>query len=602
MIKQEQIAQIRNRASIVEVISDYVTLKKAGRNHMGLCPFHGEKTPSFTVNEEKGIYHCFGCQTGGSVFQFLMQYDHLTFPEAVERVAKRYGIEIERDQRGTPYGDQGERERLYRLNERAATNYQRMLTAHPEGKRARDYLKQRGLDEATVKSFMIGYAPPHGSGLIEVLKQEKFSLQDALKLGLLGQKSPQQFHEKFFARVIFPILNAGGKVVAFGGRVLDQGLPKYLNSSETPLFHKSGTLYGLFHAKDGIRKADRVVVVEGYLDVIALFQHDITYTVATLGTALTVDHVRLLSRYSKNIIALFDGDAAGHKAASRSFEIFVEAGMLGRAAFLPAGEDPDTFVRQQGKPALETILDRAVPLADYFFTWLEQRYGQSLEGKSQIAAEIGRVLGKVRNPFEVDLLVRRAVDTLGIREEVLRRPAANAAPTPVHPNAAKIPATGKPATNRDDVAERFLVALLLAYPQKVVPEIERYHEARQALSGKWAEVVDVIIAEWQEHSKVDVVSIGQRLAADRAVELTGLALEGERVNEAECGRMATDCLIHLRRQHLRSLERTLRLAIRAAEERKDENAKRERILEWQDTVRKERQLERRRLDPKNMTS
>lgn len=599
MIKQEQIAQIRNRASIVEVISDYVTLKKTGRNHMGLCPFHGEKTPSFTVNEEKGIYHCFGCQTGGSVFNFLMQYDHLTFPEAVERVAKRYGIEIERDQRAGQYGDQGARELLYRLNERAAANYQRMLTAHPEGKRAREYLKQRGLDDATVNTFMLGFAPPYGSGLLEVIRQEKFSVQDALKLGLLGQKAPQHFHEKFFARVMFPILNPAGKVVAFGGRVLDQALPKYLNSSETPLFHKSGTLYGLFHAKDGIRKADRVVVVEGYLDVIALFQHGIDYAVATLGTALTVDHVRLLSRYTKNIIALFDGDTAGQKAASRSFEVFVEAGMLGRAAFLPAGEDPDTFVRKQGKPALEAVLDRSVPLPDYFFEWLDRRFGRSLEGKKQTAEEVNRVLAKVRSQVEVDLLVRRASE-LGIDEHVLRRstiPTVGSARTVAsHPAAAAVSAA------QDNMAERTLVSLLLAYPKKVVPEIEKNSEVRQALSAKWGEVVDVIIAEWQEHSKVDVVRVGQRLAADRAAELTGLALEGERVDEAESGRMATDCLIHLRRQHLRSLERTLRMAIRAAEERKDENAKRERILEWQDIVRKERQLERRRLEPKNMTN
>ncbi|MBM4263419.1 MAG: DNA primase [Deltaproteobacteria bacterium] len=595
MIKQEQIAQIRNRASIVEVISDYVTLKKTGRNHMGLCPFHGEKTPSFTVNEEKGIFHCFGCQAGGSVFNFLMQYDHLSFPEAVERVAKRYGIEIERDQRGGQYGDQGARELLYRLNERAAVNYQRMLTAHPEGKRAREYLKQRGLDEATVKNFMIGFAPPYGSGLIEVIKQEKFSVQDALKLGLIGQKAPQQYHEKFFARVMFPILNPGGKVVAFGGRVLDQALPKYLNSSETPLFHKSGTLYGLFHAKDGIRKSDRVVVVEGYLDVIALFQHGIDYAVATLGTALTVDHVRLLSRYTKNIIALFDGDVAGQKAASRSFEVFVEAGLLGRAAFLPPSEDPDTFVRKQGKAALEAILEKAVPLPDYFFEWLDKRFGRTLEGKKQTAEEVNRVLTKVRTQVEVDLLVRRAAD-LGIDERVLRRPVAS---QPQVRNAAGIAPV---PVLRDDFAERSLVALMLVYPQRIVPEVETNGEVRQALSAKWAQVVDVIIAEWQEHSKVDVVRVGQRLAAERAAELTGLALEGERVEEAESGRMASDCLIHLRRQHLRSLERTLRMAIRAAEERKDENAKRERILEWQDIVRKERQLERRRLDPKNMTS
>ena len=362
MIKQEQIVQIRDRASIVEVISDYVTLKKTGRNHMGLCPFHAEKSPSFTVNEEKGIFHCFGCQTGGSVFQFLMQYDHLTFPEAVERVAKRYGIEIERDGRAGTAGDQGARETLYRLNECAAANYQRMLISHPEGKRAREYLKQRGLDDSALRNFTLGYAPQFGSGLLDVIKKEKFSLQDAFKLGLVGQKGPQQFHEKFFGRVMFPIINPGGKVVAFGGRVLDQGMPKYLNSSETPLFHKSATLYGLFQAKDGIRKADRVVIVEGYLDVIALFQYEIPYAVATLGTALTVEHVRVLSRYSKNIIALFDGDEAGQKAAARSFEIFIEAGMMGRAAFLPKSEDPDTFVRSHGKQALETLLDQAKSL------------------------------------------------------------------------------------------------------------------------------------------------------------------------------------------------------------------------------------------------
>jgi DNA primase len=182
---------------------------------------------------------------------------------------------------------------------------------------------------------------------------------------------------------MFPIANAAGKIVAFGGRVLDNALPKYLNSSETPLFHKRSTLYGLHQAKESIRKADRVVVVEGYLDVIALAQHELPYAVATLGTALTVDHIRLLSRYTKNVIALFDGDDAGQKAAARSFEVFVEAGLLGRAAFLPKQDDPDTFVRQHGKTRLELILDEAVPLADFFFLWLERRYGKSLEGKSQ---------------------------------------------------------------------------------------------------------------------------------------------------------------------------------------------------------------------------
>ena len=242
MISSEKISEVRRRASIVEVISDYVTLKKAGRNHMGLCPFHGEKTPSFTVSEEKGIYHCFGCQAGGGVFNFLMQYDHLAFPEAVERVAKRYGIVIERTEQSGAARAAGDREHLYRINEQAAAQYQKNLFRHPEGRKALEYLNSRGVDEAAARKFMLGYAPQGGSGLLQLLRQENIAIQDALRLGLVGERAPRQYHEKFFARLMFPIANAAGKIVAFGGRVLDSALPKYLNSSETPLFHKRSTL------------------------------------------------------------------------------------------------------------------------------------------------------------------------------------------------------------------------------------------------------------------------------------------------------------------------------------------------------------------------
>jgi DNA primase len=599
MIKQEKIAEIRDRASIVEVISDCVTLKKAGRNYMGLCPFHAEKSPSFTVSEEKGIFHCFGCQTGGSVFQFLMQYDHLTFPEAVERIAQRYGITIERAARTGGPNQSGERELLYRINERAAANYQRILLAHPDGKIGLDYLKSRGVDEPAARKFMLGYAPQTGSGLLDLAKKEGLPLKEALRLGLIGQRSPQQFHEKFFARLMFPIVNGAGKVVGFGGRVLDHGLPKYLNSSETPLFRKGSTVYGLYQAKEGIRKADRVIVVEGYLDAIALHQFGVADAVATLGTALTVDHVRLLARYTKNIVALFDGDDAGRKAAARSFEIFIEAGMFGKAAFLPQGEDPDTFVRSNGKAALEAILDQAVPLADYYFSWLEQRFGATLEGKSQTASEISRLLAKINNPFEVDLLVRRAVDALGIREALLRRPAAvSAYGRATRPAAGASPQA--PSHSRDDVAERSLISLMLRFPA-VVREVAKENDFRHWIGPKWREPVDVILAEWQERGKVDVFRVTQSAPPDIATQLTAMALEDEAsLPEADCAKMAADCLSHLRRKYLRELERNLRIAIRAAEEQKDEKAKRERILEWQDVVRKERQLERRGLEPKTI--
>ena len=595
MISQDKIAEIRHRASIVEVISDHVTLKKTGRNHMGLCPFHAEKTPSFTVSEEKGIYHCFGCQSGGSVFHFLMNYDHLTFPEAVERVAKRYGITVEQDGRRASH-DSGEREKLYRVNEQVALHYHKLLFGHAEGRKALEYLSARGVDETTARKFLLGYAPQNGSGLFKVFSREGISSNDACRLGLIGQRAPGKFYEKFFARVIFPIVSPAGKVVAFGGRVLDNALPKYLNSSETPLFHKGSTLYGLHQAKDGIRKADRVVVVEGYLDVIALAQHDLLYAVATLGTALTADHVRVLSRYTQNIIALFDGDDAGRKAASRSFEIFIETGLLGRAAFLPKGEDPDTFVRSRGKAALEAVLEQAVPLADYYFSWLEQRYGKSLEGKSQIAGEVSRVLVKVTNAFEADLLVRRAVDILGIREDVLRRskPSSSDRAAPAREPRA---GTNAVAQSREDFAERSLVSLMLRLPA-TLESVVRNPEVRQWFGVKWGRVVDDIGTQWQERGALDMGQLLESLPAELASDMAALSLQREDLTDAECGRMAEDCLSHLRRKHLKGLERDLRLAIRAAEEQQDEKAKRERMLEWQDLVRKERQLERRKPEPK----
>ena len=593
MISPEKISEIRHRASIVEVISDYVTLKKAGRNHMGLCPFHGEKTPSFTVSEEKGIYHCFGCQAGGSVFNFLMQYDHLAFPEAVERVAKRYGIVIERSEQSAAARAAGDREYLYRINEQAAAHYQKILFRHPEGRKALEYLASRGVDETMVRKFMLGYAPQGGSGLLQLLRQENVATEHALRLGLVGERAPRQYREKFFARLMFPIANAAGKIVAFGGRVLDNALPKYLNSSETPLFHKRSTLYGLHQGKESIRKADRVVVVEGYLDVIALAQHELSYAVATLGTALTVDHIRLLSRYTKNVIALFDGDDAGQKAAARSFEVFVEAGLLGRAAFLPKQDDPDTFVRQHGKTRLELILDEAVPLADFFFLWLERRYGKSLEGKSQIAAEVSRVLAKLNNPLEVDLLIGRAVDLLGIREETMRQRTHSPLPARTAQNRPVAPAS----MPREDKAERMLIGAMLRLP-KVIEQVAVDEEARQGFSSLWTPAVDAILNEWHNHENIEVARLSEILPAELASEVARLALETEDLTDAVCGKVAADCLARLKGKHIKAQKRDERLKIRVAEEQKDENAKRERILEWQDLVRKERQLEHRKLEPK----
>ncbi len=596
MIAEGKILEIRERSSIVEVISDHLTLKKMGRNYVGLCPFHAEKTPSFTANEEKGIFHCFGCGVGGNVFHFLMQYDHLTFPEAVEWVGKRYGIAVERLDRPGTRRDAEEKESLYRLNEKTAAYFHGALFDRPEGKRAIDYLTARGVEERVARRFYLGYAPHGGHGLVDFLKREELSLKSAVRLGLISEREPQHYGERFFDRLIFPIVSPGGKVVGFGGRVIGQGLPKYLNSAESPLFRKGANLYGLFQAKETIREVDRVVVVEGYLDVLALSQFGISYAVATLGTALTPDQVRILGRYTKNVIALFDGDEAGRKAAARSFEIFVEGGLLGRAAFLPNGEDPDTFVRSRGRQTLEAIIDQAVPMADYTFTWLEKKYGKSIEGKSQIAQEISRLLAKVHNPFEVDLLASRAVDLLGIREDLLRLSSRRSGGQGRSSSPAVPP---KPPQGKmgEDFSEQSLVSLMLRFPS-LIQQVEREKEVEKLVSPKWRGILHGLLSAWKERGEVDVACLAQGFPPDQASQIAALMLEGENMPEEECERMMADCLSHLWRRYLRGLEKDLRQAIRVAEEKKDEKAKRERMLEWQEVVQRERRLEHRRIASK----
>ncbi len=591
MISEEKILEVRTRSSIVEVVSDYVTLKKTGRNYIGLCPFHGEKTPSFTANEEKGIFHCFGCGVGGNVFNFLMHYDHLNFPEAVEQVAKRYGISIERLER--PAGGDARRESLYRVNEKAAAHFHENLFRRPAGKKALGYLQARGVEEKTARHFHLGYAPA-GSGLAGFLKREGLSPADAVRLGLLSEGGQGIYREKFFDRLIFPILNPSGKVAGFGGRVIGEGRPKYLNSSESPLFHKGSTLYGLFQAREAVRASDRVIVVEGYLDVMVLSQFGVSDVVATLGTALTPDHVRALSRYTKNVIALFDGDEAGRKAAARSFEIFVEGGLLGKGAFLPPGEDPDSFVRSQGKAALEKLLGDAVPLADYYFDFLMLGFGKGLEGRSQIAQEVARVLAKVRNPFEYDLLARRAVE-LGIHEDLLRGFAARGSGSQASGQKAVNP--GGSGQGREELAESSLVSLMLRF-STVIERVEREDQVGSLLGPVWEPIVRRIVSEWRERGKVDIAILAQDLPVDRVSRISALMLEGGDITEAEGERMAADCLAHLQRGYLRNLERELGLAIRRAEEEKDEKLKKERMLEWQEVVRKKRHLEQERLTPK----
>ncbi|MGZ6253484.1 MAG: DNA primase, partial [Candidatus Binataceae bacterium] len=359
----DKLEEIRTRADIVEVIGAHVRLKRAGRNFVGLCPFHNEKTPSFSVNPERGFFHCFGCGAGGTVFNFIMRTEGLNFPEAIESLARRYGVTL--PERGGETGPgAGERDAALRANQTAADFFVHVLWKTPDGAAARDYLAARGVAAETARTFGLGFAPERPANLARALEKRGL-LTAAVRLGLVRQDGAGT-RDMFRGRLMFPIRDGQGRVLAFGGRVLDQRLPKYINSPESPLYSKSRNVYGLYEARAAIASADRAIVVEGYLDAIAVWQAGFKETIASLGTALTVDQLRLVGRQTRNVLACFDGDAAGRKASLRALEIFLAAGLLGRGIFIPPGFDPDTFIKQRGAQAFAELIASADLLADYF--------------------------------------------------------------------------------------------------------------------------------------------------------------------------------------------------------------------------------------------
>ena len=506
----DKLEEIRTRADIVEVIGAHVRLKRAGRNFVGLCPFHNEKTPSFSVNPERGFFHCFGCGAGGTVFNFIMRTEGLNFPEAIESLARRYGVTL--PERGGETGPgAGERDAALRANQTAADFFVHVLWKTPDGAVARDYLAARGIAAETARTFGLGFAPERPANLARALEKRGL-LTAAVRLGLVRQDGAGT-RDMFRGRLMFPIRDGQGRVLAFGGRVLDQRLPKYINSPESPLYSKSRNVYGLYEARAAIASADRAIVVEGYLDAIAVWQAGFKETIASLGTALTVDQLRLVGRQTRNVLACFDGDAAGRKASLRALEIFLAAGLLGRGIFIPPGFDPDTFIKQRGAQAFAELIASADLLADYFLAEQAAAARGSLEGRARAASAVAEVLKAVSNAFEFDLLARKAADALGVGEEVLRaearRPARRAAygGATARPPSAAAAGAGDGAT----AAEVGLLAVALLHPElrgEIAAHVAMLEDAAVAAalgevcaSDEPATVLEVRVAERLDDSQ-----------------------------------------------------------------------------------------------------
>lgn len=420
-LSEEKISEIRDRANILEVVSDYVSLKKTGRNHKGLCPFHSEKTPSFMVNEEKQIFHCFGCGEGGDVFAFLMKTGHFSFPEAAEELAKRYGIKLPRlEPSPLQKKEMAKREVLFRINQLASDYFHDLLTRKREGEPGRNYLSQRSVSEQIIQEHRLGFAPERWDGLVQHLTEKKVSLELAWELGLILPKKKEGWYDAFRKRIIFPIFDLHQRVVGFGGRALGEGQPKYINSSESSVYHKGEVLYGLQAARRHISERDGVIIVEGYFDLLTLHQYGLKHSIATLGTALTTQHIRALKRYTKNLVTLFDPDPAGVQATLRTLPLFLEEEVAGKAVLLPKGEDPDTFLKKGNLKGFEERLARAVPLIDYYFDWLMKAHDpKSIDGKVSIAKEGMAMIQRIPEKIRKDFYVRALAERLDLKESVL---------------------------------------------------------------------------------------------------------------------------------------------------------------------------------------
>lgn len=414
-IPESILDDILSRVDIVEVISGYLPLKRAGRNFRANCPFHHEKTPSFMVSADRQIYHCFGCQAGGNAFKFLMQYERLEFPEAVEALAKKAGVILpqaeKHDSRAESLSAQ-----LFKINELAALFYEQNLNS-PSGQAAKNYLLKRGIKEQTLKSFKLGFAGDKWDGLINHLRSKGFSLSLLEKAGVVLSRENGGYYDRFRSRVIFPIFDIKSRVLAFGARVLDESLPKYLNSPETSAYVKGKNLYGLNFSRDFIRDKDCAVVVEGYLDLILPYQEGVSNIVASLGTALTYEQIRLLKRYTRNVVMIYDPDTAGKIATLRTLDMFIEEGVNVKVVSLPQGCDPDLYVRKDGIEKFKEKIENAQNLFEYKLGVLKERYNiKESQGKASIASEMLPTIKKLKNSILVSENIRKISEALNVEE------------------------------------------------------------------------------------------------------------------------------------------------------------------------------------------
>ena len=571
MIPDDVIARVRDAARISDFIAAHVSLKKRGRSLLGLCPFHNEKTPSFSVNDERGFYHCFGCSAGGNVFKFLMEIEGLTFPESVRKVADRYGIDVPESSAGGPTAKA--KAGLHEINASAARYYRRFLLESEHAEPFRDYIKSRELNDEICERYWVGAASPSGRGLAKWFAKEGIDLSDAVRLGLIINRDGHAF-DRFRGRVMFPIRDPQGRVIGFGGRLIgDAEGPKYLNSPESDVYRKSRALYGLFESREAAREAaredpggngsrgiERWALVEGYLDVLALAQNGMVGAVATCGTALTPDQSRILSRYAEDIVTVFDGDDAGRRAAARSFGVLLEAGVWGRGVLLPTNHDPDSFVREQGREAFDVLIDKAGTLCELYLDQMMHEVPNTTRAMASAGEEIARMIGKVSDAFQRDLLINKAAYVTGISEKLLRKEGRKHSEKSIAPSGrTEHIARGFDATVKPGAAgpEELLVSVLLR-DSALIEMIQERDVINSMESGVWRELVSAMMTPTETDASDFLAMLPEPVRDRIATRLNDGVYDDAEVRR----RIATDCIAKIeeaaRKKHNSTLLSTLK--------------------------------------------
>ncbi|BCL59342.1 hypothetical protein DGMP_00350 [Desulfomarina profundi] len=583
-------ARIKEEADIVQIIGEVVDLKKSGVRYLGLCPFHGEKTPSFSVHGGEQFFHCFGCGESGDVFSFIMKYHNLTFPEAMKELARRYNIELpERPQSKEAVLRQKKREQLFGINKKCAELYARYLLEDKGAESAREYLRKRGVSGVIAEKYHLGYAPSverEGWNFLgsKLSAEEQLAAVDA---GLLVRRDKGGMYDRFRDRILFPIFDISGQVCGFGGRIVGEGQPKYMNSPESPVFDKSRLLLGLYQQKESIRKEKKVILVEGNFDLISLVVAGVRNVVAPLGTALTREQLRMLKRFTTEITLLFDGDSAGEKAAVRAVPFFLAEQLSGQVALLPREHDPDSFVREKGAEKLMQLLDTAQSLPEFVLASLIKRHGLSLDGKSRIIDSLVPLVQAATSPLQRSMFISHFADKLGISVESFQAVIQSGQRRETLLREKKVEMAGKSGerTAPLSMAQKRLVEYMVLNPVhfKVLEE----HGVRDALVGGLGEILflqlKAMVEEKGEFEPEELLSKlpgGQerKLVTELLMQASLRDVPESNGDDMESGSELGDMLYYLKTISLRRQSENVKVQMREAEHAGDMEKLQELVL------------------------